>query len=265
MTLLELKKRFSFRLSAPSYIFPADYAANAAALAPFLDEIELLFFESACDSLPSLREIEKLRKLQDAMDIRYNIHLPLDIDLCAKQPSQQRKAVQAIDAIFNRVHQLDVTTYTLHLPFKKNDTASSAQIQRWQDQAGMGLAKLMEQLKFTPRQISVETLDYPPEWFAPLVTAFDLSVCVDVGHVIRYGFELSSVFKHFGSRITILHLHGVRNGKDHLALSCLEADHLEIIKNHLVDFTQSVSLEVFSLPRLKESMQTLATLMHHIN
>ena len=67
MTLLELKKRFSFRLSAPSYIFPADYAANAAALAPFLDEIELLFFESACDSLPSLREIEKLRKLQDAI------------------------------------------------------------------------------------------------------------------------------------------------------------------------------------------------------
>ena len=56
------KCRYPFRLSVPSFLYPDTWAANARMLAPHVDEIELLFFESkpkVC--LPSREEIRALR------------------------------------------------------------------------------------------------------------------------------------------------------------------------------------------------------------
>ena len=94
-----------------------------------------------------------------------------------------------------------------------------------------------------------------------MIEGMDLSVCVDIGHVVRYGFDLNAVFNQFHSRIAICHLHGVADGEDHLALQHMDAAHLRTVKQFLSGFTGTVSLEVFSSQKLSESMQALATLM----
>ena len=37
----------SFRLGVPSYVYPADILPNVKALAPFVDDVELVLFESS--------------------------------------------------------------------------------------------------------------------------------------------------------------------------------------------------------------------------
>jgi hypothetical protein len=80
----ELKKsfkgRFPFRLSVPSFIYPAGYSENTARLGCFVDEIELLLFESRPESLPSLSEVGRLVSLGSQMEITYNVHLPIDME-----------------------------------------------------------------------------------------------------------------------------------------------------------------------------------------
>ena len=40
------KNVFPFALACPSFVYPAGYVDNIRHLAPFVDEIQLLFFES---------------------------------------------------------------------------------------------------------------------------------------------------------------------------------------------------------------------------
>ncbi len=54
---------YPFRLATTSYIYKAGWAANVEKLAPCMDEIELVFFESRPDALPDIQEIKALRHL----------------------------------------------------------------------------------------------------------------------------------------------------------------------------------------------------------
>ena len=52
------KGRFPFTLATTSFIYPDDYVPNVRRLGPYLDEIELLCYESA--HLPARGTIEEL-------------------------------------------------------------------------------------------------------------------------------------------------------------------------------------------------------------
>ena len=75
------KGLYQFRLGTTSFIYPDHYLPNVKMLGPYLNEIELLLFESAYDSLPSKHEIKELSILAEEFDITYDIHLPIDISL----------------------------------------------------------------------------------------------------------------------------------------------------------------------------------------
>ncbi len=257
-----LKKRFPFRLSAPSFVYPADYVTNVSILGPYLDEIELLLFESQQDSLPTEKDIEQLAGLQKQVDITYNIHLPLDLDLSAPDTSHTRYAIQQIAYIAKMVRCLCPTTYTLHLKCDLKRDASQNQIADWQRRTRISLEKLLPISSLKASQISVETLSYPPQWFEPIVGEFDLSVCIDVGHILRYGYDLNDTLHHFSGAITIIHLHGVEKGRDHDSIDKLSSHSRSIMKNWLDHFKGTVSLELFAPAPLQKSMDHLAEMMH---
>jgi len=75
------KGLYPFKIGTTSFIYPAGYAQNVKMLGPYVDEIELLLFEGAPDSLPSTQEIKKLLSLSKEFDLTYNVHLPTDISL----------------------------------------------------------------------------------------------------------------------------------------------------------------------------------------
>lgn len=254
-----LKQKYPFRLGTTSFIYPADYVSNVRQLAPLMDEIELLLLES--NHLPSHWEINELQALAQAHNITYNVHLPMDIDLGADNPTTCRQSVTSIAKAIDCVAPLHPTTQTLHLPFN-HPQSDFGYVGQWQKRSMESLTWLLDATGVAADQISIETLDFSPDWLIPIVEMFDLSICVDVGHLILHGFDLKKVLDLFAARTTILHLHGVSAGKDHLAVSHFAPDDFRTISHYLNSFKGSVSIEVFSLTQLEESMACFPDLMN---
>ena len=254
------KGQFPFRLGTTSFIYPDSYAANVKTLGPYLDEIELLFFESGpTDSFSGNRQIRELADLAAEYDLSYNVHLPLDISPGDSDAALRRQAVSTVTRVMELTAPLDPTTCTLHLPYTSESTAGD-DIKIWRDHIYESLVRVFDS-GIDPRSISVETLNYPISRVADIIETLNLSVCLDTGHMLIYDFDLDEIYRRFQDRITIIHLHGVDAGRDHLSLDRLTKRDWESIIPILNDFTESVSLEVFSYEHLSKSLAHLEKIL----
>lgn len=248
------KNAYLFRLGTTSFIYPDLYSENVNRLGPYLDEIELLLFESREEgSLPDEYELTSLCELKDELNVQYNIHMPTDVDLSSPHEGERSLAVSTYYKVFDLARPLDPTTLTLHIPY---ETSKHGKEDFWLTNAAKGLSDLLE-TGIDSRLISVETLDYPIGRLAPLIEEFDLSVCLDVGHVIIHGWDPLEVYKKFKDRISIIHLHGVHEGCDHVSLDLMDLYHFGMVRTMLEDFTGTLSLEVFSFEKLQRSLTFL--------
>lgn len=256
---ISLKGTYPFRTATTSFIYPEDYGENVKMLAPFFDEIELVFFES--EAPPDKSEIKKLLQLKEEFGITYNIHLPQDISIASSDPSIRRKATDSIKEIYVLSGCLAPTAYTLHIPIEKGMTSES-DVKKWQERAISEIGSLISS-GIPARDISVENLMYPFEWFLPVVTRHDLSVTMDVGHLIVEKRKISEMVDAFKDRLTMIHLHGVdRTGnspKDHVPICHLNQEEVAIIRDVLQFYKETVSLEVFSLKNLQASLEVFET------
>jgi adenosylcobalamin phosphodiesterase len=253
-----LKNCFPFKLGTTSFIHPAGYSDNVRLLAPLVDEIELLFLESG--QLPSTNDIGELKALADALDVSYNIHLPMDISLADPTPGIRRRSREVVLRALERVYPLNASTHTLHVTYAMPDK-HPASVETWQKHARQSIHRLLDSAPIAADGLTVETLDFPPQWLGPVVAHLDLPVCVDVGHVLRFGFDLGETLDLFAGRINIFHLHGVTGNQDHRALDHLPPEARNIMPPLLRNFSGSVSLEVFSLVDLMDSMNSFSQMM----
>ena len=254
------KGEFPFRLGTTSYIYPDGYTANVRTLGPYVDEIELLLFESQpANCLPSIHEIRELADIATDYNLKFNVHLPLDLFLGDPEAKVRQRAVETVKRIMELTGPLNITTSTLHLPYTQTSDDQGA-IRSWLDHLHESLSLIIES-GINPKKISVETLNYPIRRIESIIATFDLSVCLDVGHVIVYGFSLKNVYRHFRERTSIIHLHGVSQGRDHLPLDCLSRNDCNKIVPILKNFTESVSLEVFAYEHLVRSVAFLEKIM----
>ncbi|MFZ5570101.1 MAG: cobamide remodeling phosphodiesterase CbiR [Thermodesulfobacteriota bacterium] len=249
------KRKFPFRLCAPSFIYPDDYTVNVELLGPYLDEIELLFFESDREnSLPSSAVIRDLRALSERYDISYNIHLPIDIDPGSPVPEIRDQAVRCIRYICELTRPLSASSYTVHLPAEH-----ATDLPVWRENVAGSMEQLIHR-EFPGRIFSVETLHYPLEWIEPVIQRLDLSVCLDIGHLMADGLLVASVFKQYAERIAVVHLHGVDGPRDHVGLGSLPRETLIAVIEMLERFSGTVSIEVFSYHHLRDSLRILEDL-----
>ena len=156
------KGAYPFKLGTTSFIYPDHITPNIKMLGPYLDEIELLFFESQPAGMPSPQEIKEIRQLAKDFDLTYNIHLPLDISLGAPDPSKRLTALKIIKQIIDLTAPLAPSTYTLHLPYDEVDF-DNERIKRWQGRIRQSMEKLLA-AGIEAKSISIESLDYPLEW-----------------------------------------------------------------------------------------------------
>jgi len=166
------KGGFSFKVGTTSFIYPDGYVQNVKMLAPHLDEIELILFESAPGSLPSIHEVKQLFSLANEFDLTYNIHLPIDISLGAPEPSIRHFALETVKQVMDLTATLSPSTYTLHLPYDEAGF-DNEQIQRWRDRLNASINKLVS-AGINGEMISIETLDYPLNWVEEILLAFNI-------------------------------------------------------------------------------------------
>lgn len=247
------KNKYPFRLGTTSFIYPDHYIPNVRLLGPLVDEIELLMFESEPhDAWPSARQVKELGDLAESMNLTYNIHLPLDLVLSSHDRSGRKKAVETIIRIMDLFHPISPVTHTLHLPLDE-DLPTPETVERWRERTHHGIGRLLES-GIDPGAISIETLDYPFEWVEQIIDEFTLTVCIDIGHLILHEFDWPGVLKKHLHHTSIIHLHGVSEGKDHLSLNCLGRQELTSFLKGIHGFSGSVSLEVFSQDNLASSL-----------
>lgn len=247
------KHRYPFRLATTSYIYPDDYVPNVRRIGPYVDEIELLFFES--EQVPSRHTIRELASLSLEHDLGYNVHLPTDVSIGHGNPGRRERSVEALLRVFERVAPLSPSTLTLHVPCEAPDDRPERR-RPWTEAVQRSLTDLAAGLG-DPARISLETLDYPLEWLEDVIAACGLRVCMDVGHLLNRGQDPGLFFRRFETRIAIIHLHGADDGRDHLALTRLPKPAAETLRRLLPRFAGIVSLEVFSFEALTASLDWL--------
>lgn len=254
--LKSYKNFYPFKLSTTSFIYPDDYIPNVRLLGPYFDEIELLLFESRdIEFLFPKSVIDELNRLAQELNIGYNVHLPTDISISARDTRLQQSAVESYKKTIERMMPLAPSTFFLHVPYEEAD-AERATVAKWRDRVRSNLGRLLGSTIDGPR-ISIETLDYPVGFIEDIVLELNLSICMDVGHLILYGYDVIDVFNRFASKISSIHLHGVENNQDHLAIGRLSQQYIPPVIDILKRFKGILSVEVFSYHHLDPSLRTL--------
>ena len=223
-------------------------------LGPYLDEIELLLFESqGIDALPSTTVIAELGRLAQEFNLSYNVHLPTDISISDPDPARQQHALETMMRVMESVRPLDPSALILHIPFDEKSSDDSM-VAKWRDRVYISLERILSGLE-NNNTIAIETLDYPLDLLEDIIADLEVAICLDLGHLMIYDYDLLKVYNQYRFRTGMLHLHGVENGRDHLALDRLSEQLASTVLQVLKRFTGVVSLEVFSFGNLNSSLK----------
>ncbi|RLC06739.1 MAG: sugar phosphate isomerase/epimerase [Deltaproteobacteria bacterium] len=264
-----------FKLGTTSFIFPDHIIPNVKKLGRAFDEIELLVFESQpAEALPSKDDVKELLTLSRELDLTYNIHLPVDISLTHEFLAKRQKARDSLLKVIDLFVPLNPTTHTLHLELPLNiktnikmGKKNQKKLKIWEENTRKSLGEFVSELS-DPGIISIETLDVPFVYLETLVEDFKLSVCIDAGHQIKYGYNLLEIYEKHNNITPVMHLHGVDfsdgNIKDHTSLDKLPEKYLNQIQIILEKFAGVVSLEVFNFENLNRSLAVLSKMFNNI-
>ena len=251
------RRKYPWRLGATSFVIPADLVANVRLLAGMVDDVQLLFFESrARAGLPHPLDTTALKEIADQSGLTYTAHLPGDIRLGSAEPGERQAGIDEIARLLEELQPLSVTSYDLHLP-----PESGMDEKEWLDNIELSLAALAGVAGEEKRRICVENIDYPLARIAPLIVRHGFSVCLDVGHLLRYGYDWQTELAEYLPHARHLHYHGVIAGKDHQAVVKEQVEVSNVLGKSLAlnGFKGVVTLEMYELAKLETSLLELAS------
>jgi sugar phosphate isomerase/epimerase len=258
--LPRLKGCFPFRLGTTSYILPDEILPNVEFLGQYLDEIELVLFESGSQTnLPAVGEVREMARVASELGVSYNVHLPSDLFWAEPDPAARRRYCETAYSFYERTLPLSPSCHVLHLDSRKADGTVERDLAAWGDRVSESLAALGS-MGMKLCEVAVENLEYPLQRLLPFVKDFDLSLCLDIGHLLFYGYDIGEQTTLFPEKIRMVHLHGVDNGKDHKGIHHIAEAQWRAIRKFLEGYRGGLSIEVFSLDNLAASLGRMAEL-----
>ncbi|MDR3568577.1 MAG: cobamide remodeling phosphodiesterase CbiR [Syntrophobacteraceae bacterium] len=258
--LPRLKGCFPFRLATTSYILPDEILPNVEFLGQYLDEIELVFFESgSVTNLPTAGEVREMARVATDRSLTYNVHLPADLFLGDPDRALRRKFCETALSFYERTLPLSPSCHVLHLDSRRGDKTVEKDVSAWGERISESLAFLQSK-GMELEAVAVENLEYPLQRILPFVHGFNLSICLDIGHLLRYGHDILEQTTLLSEKIKMVHLHGVDNGKDHRGLHNIADAQWRTIRRFLHGYRGGLSVEVFSLEDLAASLNRMVEL-----
>lgn len=171
--------------------------------------------------------------------ISYTIHLPLwSVEPSTPLDPVRIGSVEAVVQTIQAVAPVEPEVFVLHATgalaaefynMKISDVARQLILRQFQNGARESIKSILAETGLSSRRLAIETIEFPLDLTLELAEEFDLSVCLDVGHVLA-GFpgwyDLFEVLDKVLPRLAEVHLHdskrtpqGVRGyGEDHKAL-----------------------------------------------
>ena len=250
--------KLPFRIGTTSYIVPDDLLSNAAFLAPFVQDMQLVLFEvpGGPSNLPSLANVAALAALGRRCDLTYTVHLLHDLR-AHDQEWKPALALAKAQEVIALTRPLEPCAYVCHLDGRAVQGAAGAaaaaaapagaELARWQETTARALQQVCAWAGDGQR-VAVENLEgYDPEFVTPVVERTAAARCVDVGHLWLDGHDPLPHLAAALPRLAVVHLHGVAGGRDHASLAHTPAAQLDAVFHLLMDadFRGVLTLEVF--------------------
>lgn len=239
-----------FRVGATSYIIEDDLVANAAFLAPHVQDMQLVLFDlpGGPGNLPDAATVAALAALGDRHDLTYTVHLVHDIG--ATSPASLASAQDVI----SRTRALAPHAWVGHLDgraVRELDPAATAAV-AWRAATIDVVTQVGAWTQGTHR-LAVENLEgYPAEFVTPVVTPTQAGRCVDVGHLWLDDHDPIGPLEAAWPRLRVVHLHGVAPersapNRDHRSVALAPPARLDSVVHLLLRrrFTGVLTLEIF--------------------
>jgi len=182
--------------------------------------------------------VEKLAALK-ANGLGYTVHLPLwSVEPSTPLAPVRRGSVEALVGIIQATRPIEPEVYVLHATgalaaefynMKISEMARTLILRQFQEGARQSIKTVLEQTGLPSRKLAIETIEFPLDLTIELAEEFDLSFCLDTGHVLAGfpgWFDFFEVVEKVLPRLAEVHLHdsrkmpgGVRGyGEDHKTL-----------------------------------------------
>ena len=258
-----LKKIFPFRLGTTSYIIPADLLANVNFLRDKVDDVELVLFESdEISNLPDDATVKMLKEMAERHDLTYTVHLPLDTWMGHQDESIRQRSVDKCLRVIECTAPLSPFVYVIHFHGDRPGERPSLDLARWTDNHRRSVERLLENVN--SHDLCVETLDYPYTVIEDIISDYNLSVCLDIGHLLLCGHAPEDYLDRYLPRTRVIHLHGIEDGHDHRSLSFLPAGLLTTLTDQLSNGSKDsrvLTMEIFDEEALNQSLDVLKSIV----
>jgi len=253
------------RIGTTSFIYPGGWLYNVERLAPHFDDLEILFFEaSGPGAFPSAAECQALARCKREHRLSYSLHTPLDASLASLDPERRAAGVAAVLSAIDAAAPLEPENYVLHIYLGDGERAPRpSDLDAWRERATRSLREVLAH-GVASRKLCVELLDYDFAWIEPVVEALDLSIALDIGHLVRDGRDELAELERYLPRTRIIQWHGTDpSGRDHRSLVHYPRSQARELLRTLAAraFTGVLTLEVFDAAELDSSRARLSELL----
>jgi sugar phosphate isomerase/epimerase len=258
--------RVPWRVGTTSFIHPGDWLLNASLLLPRFDDLELLFFEAdGPGAFPDARQCRALAEQKRAHGASFSVHTPLTASLASEDAERRRAGIGEVERAIGAAHLLEPEAYVLHVYWGEAEHAAERprDVVAWRERAIDSLRQILA-LGVEPRRLCVETLDYDFGLIEPVIEALDLSIALDIGHLVRDGRDALAALDRYLPRTRLLQWHGTDPfDRDHRSLRHFPpALARQLIARLLAArYSGVVTLEVFRPEDLDSSEQVLRELL----
>ena len=192
----------------------------------------------------SPESVEKLAALRSA-GLSYTLHLPLwSVEPSTPLTPVRKGSVEAVVQSIQATAPLQPEVCVLHATgalaaefynMKISEMARSLILRQFQNGARESIRTILAETGLPSRKLAIETIEFPLDLTLELAEEFDLSVCLDTGHVLAGfpgWFDFFEVVEKILPRLAEVHLHdcrkmppGVRGyGEDHKPLGTGDLD-----------------------------------------
>jgi adenosylcobinamide kinase/adenosylcobinamide-phosphate guanylyltransferase len=249
---LKKQKCRPFRLSAPSYVLPADYLSNIIYLQDKVDDIQLLLFDSSSDDpLFGKGTISTMNYLSRDGGFTYSAHMPSGPDLMNSYDFRLKETL----LILEKLQELNIKDYTFHydLPAETKKSDKTA-IKERVDNLYISYFKTIKN-EFPEISISLENTNTEMNNLDNVVKYCNIKYCADIGHYLINNFNLCDIEERL-NLTSVIHLHGLKDeaGKiiDHQAVN-FSRGVFDMLKN----FNGLVTVENYHAGILKKSLDLI--------
>ena len=138
--------------------------------------------------------MQGLADLKAELGLSYTVHLPLwSVEASTMLDPVRQGSVEALVKAIQSTRLLQPEVYVLHATgalaaeFYRMSLPSLAHafvLHRFQTNAGQSIQETLESTGLSPRQVALETIEFPFELTLELAEELDLSICFDTGHML---------------------------------------------------------------------------------